>query len=212
MNPEPSSLEAKLCGGTLENRLAALRTLCQGAEKKLRTGTNLHIHTNESFSVFRSPTEAVWQAVREGVAVLGINDHYTIAGHDEFRRACAVARIPATFSMEAVAMDRDAEAAGELTNDPGNPGRTYLCAKGVTRKPPGGSPAAQALATMRAALERRNREMTEKLRAVFKDEIGDDGPAWDDVAALTPHGNTTERHVSKAAYLRLEELAGTAVG
>ena len=50
--------------------------------------SDLHIHTNESFSVFRSPTEAVWQAVTEGVAVLGINDHYTCAGHDEFRQAC----------------------------------------------------------------------------------------------------------------------------
>ena len=99
-------------------------------------GTNCHIHTNESFSVFRSPSEAVWQAAREGVAVLGINDHYTVAGHDEFRRACAVAGIAATFSFEAVAMDRAAEAAGLLLNDPDNPGRVYLCGKGVTRIPP----------------------------------------------------------------------------
>ena len=211
MSTDITALEATLYGGTLESRLAALRTLCASAEKKIRTGTDLHIHTNESFSVFRSPTELVWQAVREGVAVLGINDHYTVAGHEEFRKACEIARIPATFSMEAVAMDRDAEAAGELTNDPGNPGRTYLCAKGVTRVPPDDSPAMRSLMTMRAALEERNREMTEKLRAVFEEEIGEDGPAWDDVVALTPHGNATERHVSKAAFVRLEELAGTAV-
>ncbi len=202
------SLESRLVGGTVESRLAALRSLCEAAPPLPRRGTNLHIHTNESFSVFRSPAEAVWQAVREGVAVLGINDHYTTAGHDEFRRACAIAHIPATFSMEAVAMDREAEARGELTNDPGNPGRTYLCAKGITRVLPAGSPAMRALATMRAALERRNREMTAKLAALFRKRTGIEGPTWDDVVRLTPRGNTTERHVSKAALLRLRESCG----
>src|ERR1035441_786585 len=91
-----------------------------------RRGTNCHIHTNESFSVFRSPAEAVWQAAREGLAVLGINDHYTVAGHEEFRQACEIAGIAAGFSMEAVGMDRAAEASRLLLNDPDNPGRVYL--------------------------------------------------------------------------------------
>jgi len=202
-------LEAALAGGEMESHLAALRALCETVEPRPRRGTNLHIHTNESFSVFRSPAEAVWQAVHEGVAVFGINDHYTVAGHDEFRRACAIARIPATFSMEAVAMDRDAEATGELTNDPGNPGRTYLCAKGITRIPPDGSPAMKSLATMRAALERRNREMTAKVQEVVHQRRGRPGPGWDDVVALTPRGNVTERHIAKAVLLRLREAAET---
>ena len=200
-------LESALCGGTIEARLDALRALCSQAKRKPRRGTNLHIHTNESFSVFRSPAEAVWQAVREGVAVLGINDHYTVAGHDEFRRACEIVCIPATFSMEAVSMDRDAEAAGDLTNDPGNPGRTYLCAKGVTHVPPEASIAMRNLAKMRHALEKRNREMTDKVQALFRERMSGDGPAWDDVVGLTPRGNATERHISKAVAIRLRELA-----
>ena len=200
-------LEAALYAEQVESRLAALAALCKTVEPRPRKGTNLHIHTNESFSVFRSPTQAVWQAVQEGVAVLGINDHYVIDGHEEFRRACEIARIPATFSMEAVAMDRAAEARGELTNDPGNPGRTYLCAKGITRVPPGDSPAMQSLAAMRAALERRNRAMTEKLREFFAERMGSEGPDWADVVGLTPRGNATERHISKAALLWLRELA-----
>ena len=74
----------------------------------------------------------------------GINDHYTVAGHEEFRRACAIAGIAATFSLEAVAMDRAAAAAGLLLNDPDNPGRVYLCGKGVTRIPPDSPPASRA--------------------------------------------------------------------
>jgi hypothetical protein len=190
--------EAALYGGTVEGRLDALRELCGRLGERPRLGTNCHIHTNESFSVFRSPAEAVWQAAREGIALLGINDHYTTAGHDEFRRACAIAAIDAVFSMEAVAMDRAAEAEGLLLNDPDNPGRVYLCGKGITRIPPESSSAARNLARMRAALERRNREMTAKAGQLFRQRLGVEGPSWEDVLALTPRGNATERHVSRA--------------
>jgi len=199
--------ESSLYGGALEERLGALGDLCAGLGPRTQRGTNCHIHTNESFSVFRSPSEAVWQAAREGVALLGINDHYTVAGHDEFRRACRVAGIAATFSFEAVGMDRAAEAAGLLLNDPDNPGRVYLCGKGVTRVPADGSVAARSLAGMRAALERRNIEMTAKVGRLFRERLAAEGPAWEDVVALTPRGNTTERHVAWAVLARLRDLA-----
>jgi hypothetical protein len=200
-------LETELYRDAPEHRIAALAQLCAQLGPRPRRGTNAHIHTSESFSVFRSPTEAVWQAVQEGVAVLGINDHYTVAGHEEFRRACAVAGIAAIFSLEAVAMDREATEAGLKLNDPDNPGRIYLCGKGVTKVPLESSPEMRSVARMRAALERRNREMTGKVAQLFRDRLGTDGPAWKDVVALTPRGNATERHVAYAALLRLRELA-----
>jgi len=211
MNSSPlqrtAELETELYQGGLEERLSALRQLCAQLGPRAHRGTNCHIHTSESFSVFRSPTEAVWQAAREGLAVLGINDHYTIAGHEEFRRACEMAGIAAAFSLEAVAMDREAEAQGLLLNDPDNPGRVYLCGKGVTRNPPDSSTEMRNLARMRAALERRNREMTEKVDALFKDRLHADGPTWESVLGLTPRGNATERHVAWATLERLREWA-----
>ncbi len=200
-------LESELFGGSVKRRLSALRNLCATAEKRERIGTNLHIHTNESFSVFRSPTEAVWQAVCEGLLVFGINDHYTVAGHEEFRLACQLAHIPATFSLEAVAMDRQAEASSTLLNDSDNPGRVYLCGKGVTRVPSESSPAIKKLTKMRAALLRRNRQMTEKVRALFRVRLNDEGPTWEDVVKLTPRGNVTERHVAQAILFRLRTWA-----
>jgi hypothetical protein len=143
------------------------------------------------------------------LAVLGINDHYTIAGYEEFRRACEIAGIAAAFSLEAVAMDREAEAEGLLLNDPDNPGRVYLCGKGVTRSPADSSIEMRNLARMRAALERRNREMTKKVAALFKDRLHDAGPTWESVRALTPRGNATERHVAWATLARLREWAAT---
>lgn len=200
-----------LWGGSIESRLAALGELCAREGRRPRRGVNLHIHTNESFSVFRSPTEAVAQAAGEGVVAFGINDHYTVAGHEEFRRACEVARLPATFSLEAVAMDREAERSGARLNDPSNPGRVYLCGKGVTNYPSEDSDAARSLARMRGAVAARSRAMNEKMRALFRKRVGAEGPSWEDVLALTPRGNATERHVARAAFGRARQVGPDAV-
>ncbi len=199
-------LEAQLGLGTPQQRIAALTQLCRQLGIRSHRGTNCHIHTSESFSVFRSPSEAVWQAARESIAVLGINDHYTVAGHEEFRAACQVAGISAAFSIEAVAVDREAADAGLKLNDPDNPGRIYLCGKGITRYPIQSLPEMQDLARMRAALERRNREITAKVAQLFRDRLGADGPTWENVVTLTPRGNATERHVAFAVLLRLRRL------
>lgn len=200
-------LETQLWQGTPSERIAALSQLCARLGLRHQRGTNCHIHTSESFSVFRSPSEAVWQAAREGIAVLGINDHYTVAGHEEFRRACEIAGIAAGFSIEAVAVDREAADAGLKLNDPDNPGRIYLCGKGITHYPDASTPEMQNLARMRAALERRNQQITAKVAQLFRDRLGVDGPTWENVVALTPRGNATERHVAFAVLLTLRELA-----
>ena len=168
-------------------------------------GINTHVHTAKSFSYFGSPSDAVWAAFFARLSVFGINDHYTIAGHPEFREACRVAGIRPMFSMEAVAMWGDAERAGATVNDPNNPGRTYLTAKGVTRRFAPGCSGERDLAGMNAALLARNREITNRLAAVVKKRL-DRGSSisFEDVLALTPHDQPTERHVVLALAKFLE--------
>ncbi|HYE06031.1 MAG TPA: PHP domain-containing protein [Planctomycetota bacterium] len=197
-----------LAAPALDTRLAALRDLARGTTLPARTGTNTHVHTNHSFSVFRSPCEAVWKAIEAGVEVFGINDHFTVAGHDEFARACAAVGLPATFSIEAIGMDRAAEQAKTLMNDPGNPGRVYLCGKGVTTRDD--AQAARTLAALRAAQIDRNRQLIAKLDERFRALTGQPGPTWERVAEQAPQGNTTERHVAKACLRRLQEIGGDA--
>lgn len=157
--------------------------------------TNTHIHTNYSFSVFTSPAAAVEQAVSEGIEILGINDHYTVAGHDEFRRVCAAHKLAPLFSMEAVALDLDAQAAGKRVNDPGNPGRCYLTAKSITRTLADGSRGAQVIARMRKALTDRNVQLVANLSRHLAAIGAPVTMSMADVEALTPAGNMTERHV-----------------
>jgi hypothetical protein len=201
---------ADLAHPTLAGRLAALRALATGARLPARAGTNNHVHTNHSFGVFRSPSDAVWRALEAGVEVFGINDFFTTSGHAEFAAACAAVRLPATFSLECIAMDRAAEAAGVLTNDPGNPGKTYLCGKGVTT--PDEPRAAATLAAIRSFQEGRNRALIARLDAHFRAAASAPGPSWAQVVDQTPHGNTTERHVAKAVLQCLTAIAARTSG
>jgi len=163
-----------------------------------RVGVNLHIHTSESFSIFNSPTEAAWAGYRAGLEVIGINDHYTISGHKEFRAACRILGLKATFSIEAMAMSKEARDSGERYNDPKNPGRIYLCGKGVIHDLEAGSPSDQLLRSIRRAFRERCKKMTEKVDELLSSIAPSLSLSFDDVLRLTPHGNVTERHVAQA--------------
>ncbi|MEM1582633.1 MAG: PHP domain-containing protein [Candidatus Bathyarchaeia archaeon] len=159
---------------------------------------NVHIHTSESFSIFRSPAEAAWEAYRAGLEIFGINDHYTIAGHREFGEACKILGLKAVFSIEAIAMSEEAKERGEKYNDPKNPGRIYLCGKGVIQDLKPDSPGNKLLKTMREALRRRYENMTEKVNEILKGTDPTLNLTFDDVLKCTPRGNVTERHVAQA--------------
>ena len=157
--------------------------------------TNSHIHTNYSFSVFESPAQAVNQAVEENIKILGINDHYTVSGHEEFQKACADKKVCPMFSMEAVAVDQKCLEEGKRFNDPNNPGRFYFTAKSITKKLDENGPGFNAMQTMRKSLTERNEKLIENLNDHLKN-IGEDfSISMEAVEALTPAGNTTERHV-----------------
>lgn len=201
-----SDPEADLADPNLDQRLDALRILLASRPQPPRHGTNCHVHTDHSFSVFRSASEAVWRAVEAGVEIYGINDFFTTAGHAEFASACAAAQLPAIFSLECIAMDRGLEAQRALLNDPANPGKIYLCGKGVSH--PDEPVAARELARIRGFQEQRNRALVANAQAHFRSTVGEDGPGWSDVIAQTPAGNTTERHVARAIQRRIRALAG----
>jgi len=186
------------------SRLEALRELkrleAEGviSPPKRRLGVNVHIHTSESFSIFKSPTEAAWAGYRAGLEVMGINDHYTISGHKEFRGACKILGLKSTFSIEAMAMSEEAKNSGERYNDPKNPGRIYLCGKGVVHDLEAGSQSERLLRSIRKAFRERCERMTEKASALLSSIDSSLSLSFDAVLKLTPRGNVTERHIAQA--------------
>lgn len=200
---------ADLAAPALGTRLSALAGLAADLPARPRLGTNVHVHSDHSFSVFRSASEAVWHGAQAGLEVYGINDFFTTAGFDEFASACRVVRLPAVFGLECIAMDRAMEREGVLANDPANPGKIYLTCKAVTRPQ---DPEAQAgLARLRACQEGRNRQLIASADAHFRATCGRPGPTWQEVVGQTPAGNTTERHVARAILRRILALPGDPV-
>ena len=188
----------------LDARLTALKDYVQQHPRNVRDGhINLHVHTNESFSFFQNPTEAVWYAYVEGLEYFGINDHYTINGHEEFSTACRIASLKSTYSIEAIAMDDESLHKGRRYNDPNNPGRCYLAGKGVVRDLKPGSSGCRILKTMRGALRDRNENIVCKLDWYARERGLDLNLQYNAVEALTPDGNSTERHVVQAFCERM---------
>jgi hypothetical protein len=207
MQQEYALIDA-LGDGEPDTRLGALTSLVEKTPRiKDEGGINLHVHTNESYSVFRSPTEAVWYAYKNSVKYFGINDHYTIAGHAEFGEACRIARIWAFFSIEAIAMDHEAAENKKRYNDPNNPGRCYLIGKGVTRDLDKGGRYDTILNRMKDAIQRRNRKIIDLLNRYTARKGYSINLDYEDVGALTPRGNATERHVVQAFCEKLDGLA-----
>lgn len=201
----PTTPEDDLAHRDQDIRLAALRSLLRSRALPDRKGTNVHVHTDHSFSVFRSASEAVWRAAEAGVEILGINDFFTTAGHGEFAAACAAAQMPAVLGIECIAMDRALESTKTLMNDPANPGKIYLCGKGVSDSDH--PEAAKELERIRGFQEQRNRQLVANAEAHFRATVQAAGPSWQDVVGQTPAGNTTERHVARAIQRRIVSLA-----
>ena len=204
---EKSNFTQGLIDKDLSVRLESLSLGVNESPREIKNGgINLHIHTNESFSVFRSVTEAVWHAYSGSIEYFGINDHYTTAGYDEFGKACDIAGIKAGFGMEIKTMDEEAYRKGIRVNDPENPGRVYLIAKGITRPLKKESKASVTLNSMQAAIRERNTKIADNLKRYAAEKGYQIEFGYEDAKALTPHGNASERHVIQAYCEKIDLL------
>jgi hypothetical protein len=114
--------------------------------------------------------------------------------------------------MEAVAVDQKCLEEGKRFNDPNNPGRFYFTAKSITKKLDENGPGFKAMQTMRKSLTERNEKLIENLNNHLK-SIGENfSISMETVEALTPAGNTTERHVVQVLAEKVLEEGGERAG
>ncbi len=92
---------------------------------------NAHIHLPPNFSAFESVEQAVRLAAEQGLSALGASNYYDYSVYAEFSRRAAAAGIFPLFGLEVIALDDELMQAGVKVNDPGNPGKMYLCGKGL---------------------------------------------------------------------------------
>ena len=94
---------------------------------------NTHIHLPPNFSAFESVQQAIDLAAKEDIGLLGVSNYYDYEVYGDFVERAQVKGIFPLFGLEIICMQDDLRTAGVKVNDPGNPGKTYVCGKGITR-------------------------------------------------------------------------------
>ena len=197
--------------GTVDQLLAEAK---KGLAPEVRPRVNTHVHMPPNFSAFETVGQAVSMAAQQGVLVLGAGNYYDYRPYAEFSEAAQKAGVFPLFGTEIIALQRDLMDQGIRVNDPGNPGKTYVCGKGITRFEGLSPRARQLLDTIRGNDSRRMAEMTAKMAQVFASHgvaAGlDADKVIDRVAARHGCRRDTvvlqERHVAQAFQERFFDL------
>ena len=190
MDREIEILNAK----SAEERLSNLEMLLSQEKDKpevLPQYANNHIHTTFSFSPY-SPTAAVWAARRAGLPTAGIMDHDSISGAREFRRAAALAGVGATCGVEMRIDWSDTPFATVHTNNPDQPGVTYMTFHSIRERY--FDQTRDMIAPYREYRNERNREILKNIEK----ETGIHLDFEEDVLPLSEYkngGSVTERHL-----------------
>ncbi len=187
---------------------------CAGVPAEPRALANTHIHLPPNFSAFESVRQAVELSDSQGVRVLGASNYYDFAVYDAFAAECRKRGIFPLFGLEIIALIEDLEGEGVLINDPGNPGKMYICGKAMTRFNPMTAAAVGLIARVRANDDARMHRMIEKTEAIFAANGLGTGLTAGRIAGriVDRHGvdpasvSLQERHVAQAFQEALFEI------
>ncbi len=178
-------------------------------------GVNAHVHLPPNFSAFESVRQAVELASAQRVRVLGASNYYDFSVYAELAREAGNRGILPLFGIEIIVLLEDLAAAGILINDPGNPGKMYICGKGIMRFDPMTPAARHTMARIRQSDEARMRTMVERMGEIFSRAGVATGLTADRITdrIVRRHGvdrSTVclqERHIAEAFQAALFELS-----
>ncbi len=132
-----------------------------------RPKVNSHIHLPPNFSAFASVEQAIDLAAAQGIGVLGVSNYYDYDVYGDFVSGARRKGIFPLFGLEIIALIDELVNSGTKINDPGNPGKIYICGKGITRFAPFNAEAQRLIGIIRANDSTRMAEMVRKLDAIF---------------------------------------------
>ncbi len=202
----PTTTRAAGSATALMQGLDLAGTAAAAAAGKPDLTNNAHIHLPPNFSAFDTVEQAVDLAAAQGVRVLGASNYYDYGVYRDFAALAAAKGIFPVFGLEIITLIDDLLAAGVKINDPGNPGKMYLCGKGITAFDPMNDEAQELLGVIRRNDSERMAAVTAKLAEVFAAQGIDTGLDADAVKARIArrHGAPVEsvylqeRHVAMA--------------
>lgn len=128
---------------------------------------NCHIHLPPNFSAFVNVDDALESAKVEGLRLLGTSNYYDYAVYGAFARKAKASGIFPLLGLEVVTWMDELAKAGQKINDPGNPGKAYLCGKAIPRFDSPSPKAAATLGRIRTSDQDRIAKMALALDNVF---------------------------------------------
>lgn len=128
---------------------------------------NSHVHVPPNFSAFETVDQAVDQAAGEGLELLGVSNYYDYSVYEPFSRLARRSGMFPVFGTEIICVNESLQQDQIKVNDPGNPGKMYVCGKGITRFDPLTERGQQLLDRIRQNDSDRMRTMISKLGQVF---------------------------------------------
>ena len=162
--------------------------------------SNSHIHIPPNFSAFETIGQAVELAAAEEINVLGTGNYYDFSVYEGFADECLAKNIFPLFSTEIIALEKDLQANNIRVNDPGNPGKYYICGKSITRFEKFTTRAAELNKRIRDNDAKRMAEMTAKMADYFA-KFGID-TKLDEKAVIA---RVVKRHNCKPETVTLQE-------
>ncbi|HRA75837.1 MAG TPA: hypothetical protein PLE12_06340 [Propionicimonas sp.] len=175
---------------------------------------NTHVHFPPNFSAFRDTADAVGTAAAEGARAVGISNFYDQSVYRVFAEKSVDAGILPLFGLEFITLDDDLAAAGVRVNDPANPGRMYLCGKGIAPFKARSAEAARIATGIRQGNDERAGAMVARLAAWFAGNGLDTGLSAASIAAAVAGAagvdvewvSLQERHIAMAFQQALAAL------
>lgn len=128
---------------------------------------NSHIHLPPNFSAFTTIAQVIDLAKAQDVRVIGVTNYYDYRVYDQFAQLASTAGIFPMFGLEIISLVDNLVKAQVKINDPGNPGRLYICGKGTMKFQPVPPAAKKVLTRIRRSDATRMAEMIAKLAAHF---------------------------------------------
>ncbi len=98
-----------------------------------RPKLNTHMHLPPNFSAFETPQQAAELADAQDVRVIGLSNYYDWSVYGTFAAEARKRGIFPEFGLEIISLDTQLQSAGIKVNDPANPGKIYICGKGITK-------------------------------------------------------------------------------
>lgn len=175
---------------------------------------NTHVHFPPNFSAYETADEALAAATEQEVAALGISNFFDQTVYSLFRDKAQAAGITPLYGLEFITLIPQLAEEGVKINDPSNPGRMYLCGKGIDPFKEKSKRAEEISLDIREGNDKRAAAMVGQLATWFADNGFETGLTPENIAQRVAEKGEVpaewvslqERHIAGAFQEALAQL------